>query len=122
VSWCDEENLDVPGATGTAVGDGSANTAAIDAVCTSGAAQSAADYSANGLSDWFLPSKNELNAMYTYSRVGGFNTATYGFASVLYWSSSQFNSGDAWSQNLDNGNQNFDFKSETLRVRPVRAF
>ena len=122
ITWCDNPSSDVTGAVGTAVGTGSANTTAIDAACTSGAGQSAADYSANGLSDWFLPSQNELNAMYNYSLVTGFPTATYGFASDYYWSSSQDGSNDAWSQILSNGYPNYDSKSNTRRVRPVRAF
>jgi hypothetical protein len=47
---------------------------------------------------------------------------TYGFASELYWSSSQSVARNAWSQLLTDGRQ-FDVdKLNTLRVRPVRAF
>jgi len=122
VNWCNISSKNVPGAAGTAVGTGSANTTAIDVVCASGAGQSAADYSVNGQSDWFLPSKLELNAMYTYSQVDGFNTGTYGFESTKYWSSSQYWPLLTWTQNLDNGVQTSDSKSVTLRARPVRAF
>ena len=142
IEWCNNTSSDVTGAVGTAVGTGSANTTAIDAACTSGAGQSAADYSANGLSDWFLPSKDELNAMCYYSRNltaspdptvscygvagttqnGTFAAGTYGFASVYYWSSSQFSSNDARDQFFDNGYRNLGTKANALRVRPVRAF
>jgi hypothetical protein len=60
--------------------------------------------------------------MWLYSQVGGFNTATYGFASDRYWSSSQSSAGIAWGQNLDVGGQGAVNKSNALRVRPVRAF
>ena len=112
-----------------AVGMGSANTAAIKASMTAGsvassayAAGMASAYAGGGLTDWFLPSKDELNAMYTYSQVGGFNAATYGFASDTYWSSSQSAVGDAWYQDLGNGIANNATKNDAVRVRPVRTF
>ncbi len=108
---------------------GSANTAAIKASMTAGsvassayAAGMASAYAGGGLTDWFLPSKDELNAMYTYSQVGGFNAATYGFASDTYWSSSQSAVGDAWYQDLGNGIANNATKNDAVRVRPVRTF
>jgi hypothetical protein len=136
-AWCNNVTLDVSGAVGTAVGTGSANTTAIDAACTSGAGQLAADYSANGLSDWFLPSLDELNAMCNYSRTwvtspstgtctglqnADFASSDYGFASGNYWSSSQNTSTFAWLQSLADGSQANATKGATLRVRPVRAF
>ena len=56
------------GATGTAIGTGSANTDAIilaqGATETSYAAGLARAYTGGGYTDWFLPSKDELNLMY----------------------------------------------------------
>ena len=56
------------GATGTAIGTGSANTDAIIvykvATETSYAAGLARAYTGGGYTDWFLPSKDELNKMY----------------------------------------------------------
>ena len=130
---------------------GSANTAAIKARMTAGsvasssyAAGMASAYTGGGLTDWFLPSKDELNAMCNYSRnptapaapsvscygsAGStqnvtFAAGTYGFASDYYWCSSQGNSSDAWLQYFGNGNQYYNGvrKFNTLRVRPVRAF
>lgn len=138
-NWCNV-SLNVSGAVGMAVGDGSANTTAIDAACTSGAGQSAADYSANGLSDWFLPSKDELNAMCNYSRNpsapalptapctglqnGPFAAGTYGFASAIYWSSSQFSDTVAWAEGFSDGTLYNPFKATAgvQHVRPIRAF
>ena len=141
IQWCNDQLSNVSGAVGTAVGTGSANTTAIDAACTSGAGQSAADYSANGLSDWFLPSLDELNAMCNYSRNptapaapsvscagaqnGPFAAGTYGFASDSYWSSSQHPSFGfvAYFQIFSTGgSQSLGTKGNSLRVRPVRAF
>ena len=139
LQWCNDQLSDVTGAVGTEVGTGSANTTAVDAACTSGAGQSAADYSANGLSDWFLPSQDELNAMCNYSRTwtgapstlactgaqnGAFAAGTYGFASDDYWSSSQLSSLAlaVWYRALSDGSDLVGTKGNSFRVRPVRAF
>ena len=127
IQWCSDRTNSVT--TGTAVGDGSANTTAMltsaspFVACTSSASNAARAYPGGGLTDWFLPSQDELNAMWLYSQVVGFNTATYGFASGFYWSSSQFSTNGAWYQNLGVGGQNPALKrTTTLLVRPVRAF
>ena len=121
--WCSDTSTDIDGAVGTAVGTGSANTTAMLALpCTSGAAFSADAYDGGGFTDWFLPSQDELNEMWLYSQVVGFNTATYGFASGFYWGSSQGNAVSAWIQDLGNGSQGVGGKASALRVRPVRAF
>ena len=139
LTWCSDTSSDITGARGTAVGTGSANTTAMLALpCTSGAGVSARAYRGGGLTDWCLPSKDELNAMCNYSRTwtgtpstgactgaqnGPFAAGTYGFASDIYWSSSQ---DDAWKgrdQSLGSGAAGLpDFKSNSFRVRPVRAF
>ena len=140
IQWCSDWRNSV--ATGTAVGTGSANTTAMltsaspFVACTSSAPNAVRTYAGGGFTDWFLPSKDELNAMCNYSRNpttpptgvytgsqdGTFSTGTYGFASVAYWSSSQDTAGAAWSQTLDSGSQYSDPKNYSLRVRPVRAF
>jgi hypothetical protein len=139
IAWCSNTSSDITGAVGTAVGTGSANTTAmLSFPCTSGAAVSARAYAGGGLTDWFLPSKDELNAMCNYSRNpsspalpsvgcsgvqnGTFAAGTYGFASGDYWSSSQFNARSAWFQYLDDGDRYDVYKTSSRRVRPVRAF
>jgi len=119
--WCSDLTNSV--ATGTAVGTGSENTTAmLNLPCTSGAAVAARAYPGGGFTDWFLPSQDELNEMWLYSQVVGFNTATYGFASAGYWSSSQYLAASAWGQSLGDGSLYSGGKAVTLRVRPVRAF
>ena len=108
----------IPGADGTALGTGNQNTIDIMAGCaTAGiAARICGDLVLNGFSDWYLPSKDELNKLYI-NRV-----AVGGFASDLYWSSSEFDFIYAWLQFFSNGYQDFHFKDNTYRVRAVRAF
>jgi hypothetical protein len=115
IQWgCDGTNL---GGTSTAYGTGSANTVHINELCrTQTAASIAASYSLNGVSDWFLPSKEELNILNNQLNVVG------GFAIDGYWSSSENGSGNAWSQDFFNSQQWSTNKNYTLPVRAVRAF
>ncbi|MBT8131400.1 MAG: DUF1566 domain-containing protein [Gammaproteobacteria bacterium] len=113
-------------ATGVAIGTGAANTDLIvmNACSTAGneAAEVANAYSNNGLTDWFLPSKDELNEMYIQIGQGGDGANEGGFADVVYWSSSEINGDQAWRQFFPIGNQNGDSKNSNVRVRAVRVF
>ena len=108
----------VTGATGTAIGTGLANTNAIIAAQGSGiyAASKARDYNGGGYTDWFLPSKDELNQLYENK------TAIGGFADDYYWSSTENDSSFAWCQDFYFGYQLYNVKSDTNYVRAVRAF
>ena len=111
--------------TNTAIGTGYANTQAIIAQSGGGnTANKAATISAafrgpNGLSDWFLPSKDELNQLdinqaYVADLVGNH-----------HWSSSEFGAGQPANsdyENLSNANQYSGSKLNGFYVRPVRAF
>ena len=122
IAWCDDTSTSIAGATGTAVGTGSANTTAMQAACTSGAAVSARAYAGGGQTDWFLPSLGELNAMYNY-KGSIVDTATYGFAGFYVWASSQVDANNAWAQFFGNGFQdNTRTKNLGYGVRPIRAF
>jgi hypothetical protein len=107
--------------TGTDIGTGAANTAALTASDHGHphpAAQACADYSYGGYDDWFLPSKDELNLMYTNLKAQGLG----GFSDDLYWSSSEHGGDYAWFQSFDNGRQFNSNKYFTISVRAVRAF
>ena len=109
------------GADGTAVGTGAQNTAEIPTGCeTPGIAADVADkYTLNGFTDWFLPSKDELNLLYQQKVIVG------GFADDNYWSSSESSansSNTAWYQDFLDGIQSPTSKGVPLRVRAVRAF
>jgi hypothetical protein len=122
-----------------ALGTGRAATAAIVArhnarsvAKTDYAAGIADAYTTATASDWFLPSRDELNEVCKYARntsqaVGAASicsggTLRTGFASGGYWSSSEVDAGVAWVQFFGLGVQLDSDKSNALYVRPVRAF
>jgi hypothetical protein len=107
-------------AQGTEIGTGYANTLAIvgqsggwDSPGKAGTL-SRAYRGPNNLSDWFLPSKDELNQLFLQrSNVGG-------FVQPFYWSSTENTGVYAWFQRVD-GAYPYD-KWKDLYVRAVRAF
>jgi ABC-type Fe3+-hydroxamate transport system substrate-binding protein len=117
------------GATGTAVGTGADNTTTIISVQgateTSYAAGLARAYTGGGYTDWFLPSKDELNKMYTNrATINTTAAANSGsdFVSDFYWSSTEDGFYDAWLQVFFVDDQFSSLKDDTLNVRAVRAF
>ena len=106
-----------------AVGQGQANTTAILAVYTSdttsnNAAKYAESLSCGTQTDWFLGSLGEMMLMYTNLRQVGVG----GFSTDFYWSSSEYDDDNAWTQYFDNGIQFNLYKGSSYFVRPVRAF
>jgi hypothetical protein len=108
------------GATGTAIGTGLANTNAIianqGATSTSYAAGLARSYTGGGYTDWYLPSKDELNKLFLNK------TDIGGFGGYYYWSSTENDGNNAWDQDFNDGSQYSDNKSNPLSVRAIRAF
>jgi hypothetical protein len=120
--------------TSLVVGTGQANTTAMmnQSGYTGGAAKVCDDYSVTvggiNYSDWYLPSKDELNLMYQnigngdvlgLGNIGGFSNNS------SYWSSSEgsINSSSTWRQDFDTGGQIEDYKGNTqFNVRAVRTF
>ena len=153
--WCTDSGNNV--ATSTAVGAGRTNTIAMltDAApftaCSSGVANDAVAYNGGGLTDWFVPSKDEMNAMCHYSRNpsnplppsedcfgprypgrsqdAAFAASAYGFTggggmATNYWNSSQFtNPIYARNQALGGGGaMQYGGKQYDMSVRPIRAY
>jgi hypothetical protein len=109
--------------TKTGIGFGKRNTeliiAALNQEGESGkAAQLCKAYTLNGYNDWFLPSKYELDLMYTNLK----KNKKGGFEPWLYWSSSQYLNNTAWAQRFYDGSKVIDDKDNTMCVRAVRAF
>ena len=82
----------------------------------------------NGIiySDWFLPSKDELNQMYehkaTINTTAAANSGS-NFANNYYWSSTESVSNIAWLQDFFYDGSQFNVsKSTASAVRAVRAF
>ena len=120
---CYEQSI---GGTSSAVGTGAANTTAIVSGCseTAIAARICADLTLGGYTDWFLPSKDELNLM--YENIGQGNVLGLGnvgnFADNYYWSSTEYGINYAWSQYFYYGVPFYRSKFGTDNVRAVRAF
>ncbi|MCK4464103.1 MAG: DUF1566 domain-containing protein [Bacteroidales bacterium] len=109
------------GNTSTAIGTGQANSDYIIAQegHTGSAAKVCLDYDDGIYSDWFLPSKDELNQMYVNLKFEGVG----GFADYYYWSSSEYDALYVWNQYFINGSQFRVFgKNGGYYVRAVRAF
>ena len=66
--------------------------------------------------DWFLPSKAELNQLYLHKN------KVPGLAATNYWSSTEFDKNTANDQEFGGGFKFNDDKSFTIHVRAVRAF
>ena len=127
IAWWNGSYIDTY-ASGSGLFDGDGNCYRIRRAqgdCAScNAAEICLDLSLGGYSDWYLPSKYELNLMYRnigqgnalgLGNVGGFNN-------YYYWSSTEYDSDDAWYQLFSNGEQSNYTKLYGFRVRAVRAF
>jgi hypothetical protein len=115
--------------TGTAVGRGSANTDAIIAVQgateTDYAAGLARAYTGGGFTDWFLPSIDELNQMYTNKATINTTASANGgsnFSTTFYWSSTDYGAFLARGQNIGSGSQSYGKVDDAYDVRAVRSF
>jgi len=109
----------ISGADGTAIGTGNQNTIDIMAGCaTAGiAARICGDLVLGGYSDWYLPSKDELNQLYLNK------VAIGGFANRYYLSSSEIDTLTAWARDFSSfTNMVSDQKFYGERVRAIRAF
>jgi hypothetical protein len=71
-----------------------------------------------GNRDWYLPSKEELNAMYE----GFYKDGLGGFVKAFYWTSSDYSSIRAWAQYFDFFGTQFrnDKQFNLARVRCIR--
>jgi len=102
--------------TGTAIGTGKANTAAILAVdANAPAAKACADYRGGDKDDWFLPSRGELDEMYEAR-------SHLGISPIWYWCSSQYNDSYALQLDFEFYELRSGYKGDVKRVRAVRAF
>jgi hypothetical protein len=107
------------------IGAGKANSAEIVRMCgtLNSAARLCANYTYGGYSDWFLPSKDELNQIYLQAdKIGGIDKTD------LYWSSTEYqgktitDQNIAWLQLFIDGSYREARKNELYRVRAIHYF
>jgi hypothetical protein len=120
------------------IGTGEQNTTDIVKGCVTSditAAELADDLVLGGQSDWFLPSKDELNALCKWAfgdtvnavcnndGLDSLSLVNDGFSADGYWSSSEYGASFARTQYFSFGGQSDYYKTiATAFVRPVRAF
>jgi hypothetical protein len=121
-TWCAEGKAGFTARvrTGTALGSGAADTSAIVKACGSASAAGvAAAYHGGGETDWYLPSKDEVNELFRK------RSAVGGLPAKSLWSSSQSShyATYAWGQLLvSEGRYIGSYKGYGGMVRPIRAF
>ena len=104
-----------------AIGKGMANTNQIYARLTTMGLERTSDYAAglawvyenNSKTDWFLPSKDELDQLWA-------NKSAFGMNASRYWSSTEASATKVWIRSLDPSALDSD-KNGSWNVRPVRA-
>lgn len=106
-----EYGKDLPGAQSRT--DGKANTAAMLAA-QSPAAIAVKKYSDAVEFDWHIPSQQEAYLIAA--------TCFDEMAKAVIWTSTQCSANLAWYQSFDFGDSDWLYKSNSLRVRPVRRF
>jgi hypothetical protein len=108
------------GTTSTAIGSGQTNTSSLVSILGNGyyAAKFCDDLVLNGFDDWFLPSRDELGLMFTNLKNNGFGN----FSNSSYWSSSEYNYLNAYTQYFSSGRQNCNNKFHSYSLRAVRIF
>ena len=116
-------DITISGADGTLIGTGAQNTQDILADCLASltAAEWCSNLNSEGYSDWFLPSKDELDELINNKSIINSALTTYGGTAInntIYWSSSEIDINSAYA----NGAQNDNGKNNLYSVRAVRAF
>ena len=118
---------------GVEIGKGKANTNLIVAKCWEGAGVLANAYKGGGKSDWYLPSRDELNELCKYAKYQPTGKSDVKckysipmlrgeFVQGTYWSSSENVTDSAWTQYFFDGYQCTCPKHAAAYVLPIRAF
>lgn len=112
--------ITLSGANSTLPGGGVQNTLDIIGGCPSAdiAAYYCNNLSLSGYTDWYLPSKEELQFMYQNLHATGKGN----FSNLSYWSSTQTDANTAWGYHFGNNTQSSSNKNSPFAVRAIRAF
>jgi hypothetical protein len=101
--------------TRTSIGSGAYNTSLLNSFCPGFYDKSL--NAGGGKTDWFIPSKDELNELFKNRQMAG------AFSDGLYWSSSESGSLQfAWARDFKTGTSTTYSRWSTIRLRLVRAF
>ena len=127
--WWNLDMNSLTNSSGSTIGTGMINTEKIISVQgqpqINYAAGLARSYGGGGYTDWFLPSYDELNLMYLNIGPGGLgaNMNIGNFAPEWYWTSTEYDQSDPWSQHFDQtGQLGGQWKTAPLHVRAARYF
>jgi hypothetical protein len=124
IAWWGDTGTSITGATGTAIGTGQANTTAI--LASSGSDSIAArlcdHYENEGFTDWYLPSKDELDSLYSHRFAVG--NLVQGGPMPRYWSSSEADANNALALWFNGGGwmPNPPKNMPMILVRAIRSF
>lgn len=105
----------------TAIGGGKSNTTLVANTCQAVdiATKICENFEHAGYTDWYLPSRDELYAVYDNLKPLGLGN----FSNIKYWSSSESNTYNTVEvMVLSSGYKTIQSKNNTARVRPIRAF
>ena len=136
MTWSGNTNSEI-GASAQSIYNGINNTNAIISQnnTPNNAATLCSSYSHEGFSDWYLPSKSELELLVSqYFLINNIlendgNSITKNLSAYFtypsygrYWSSSEYNSVVAWCYDLHLGELKFFNKTNVCNVRAIRKF
>lgn len=116
LKWAASTSM-TPSGTGKEIGAGYNNTYNILSGGDFPAAMAAINATYGGRGDWFLPSNDELSALYKQR-----SNAALNLSDSSYWSSSFSSSGKAWFVNSSYPNGYSTTSTASLTVRVVRRF
>ncbi len=106
-----------------AMGDGAYSESSGTAKASYYAAKACADYGNDtAYDDWFLPSKDELDLMYTNLKEQGMGGTWQSSTSSSYWSSSEKDGNSACTKFFYNGDRKNENRGDNYFVRPIRSF
>lgn len=116
ITWYSWHNMGLEMANAISLTDGRSNTQAIvNAYGEYGAAATLCNnLNAYGHNDWYLPSIEELKAIYNHrDKIGN-------LSSIYYWSSTEIEQWTAWIIDFETGEKAAYNKTSGMTIRPVR--
>lgn len=105
---------------GARIGDGKSNTLKIINECTENkfAAKKCHEYQDSSGGEWFLPSRAELYLLRKNLKTKGLGN----FSNYKYWSSTEYDKSNAWSQDFASLATSVDAKTADNWVRAIKSF